>query len=565
MKHIYQITAVAAMLILASCSSNSKEDYISVPDSNTASGVTSANGEADGFSYSLNNLSVNPGAVVINEGDAVVDAVGEGSIALSAVPDATAGKLAEGAVLYVKTAAYTGLLKIESANNLGGGKVELTTSQAQLGELFNGGEIEMSLDLTKAAEAQKTRAQAEYGFSHELFNLTDEYDLGSGFKFSPSAKAELSLKFKIAFNPFQPQPSGVSVVFEIRPSINPYLSFEGSLNKNISFDLADYIPESLLEMLRELSFDYDIPIELMGVQLTTLSTTIGLSNINIPNYIEINSMAASKLSFGINGSFKIGYELSINGLNVRSTPIYENGITFGMPFDIEVLGELITKTDVIIEPKITVLSGAYTITGDVAFGLSTFTQAEMKHSLPYKYEGYQNNLALALSSRGEFYAKANIDVLGLTSLEVINMKEELWNIGETDKVVTFSDLSWRVTNTTSAGVLAMNYKTNFTAGYSYLLKGKKVPSKLFISYEVYQENGTTRITSVVDQEITPFDVTDGTFSFSLDVPFVSLYIVTQKTSWLKNVTIKDEAGYAYAGFLNTSTGGVENSFKIVRP
>jgi len=111
------------------------------------------------------------------------------------------------------------------------------------------------------------------------------------------------------------------------------------------------------------------------------------------------------------------------------------------------------------------------------------------------------------------------------------------------------------------------YSTDFTLKYKYPIPAKKIPNKLYISYDVYTDNGTTKITSVTDYEITPSEVTADSFKFKLGIPFRLggiLLLTPQSKSYMKNIVIKDNNGFVYEGIFNSSTNQVENTIEIKR-
>jgi hypothetical protein len=88
-----------------------------------------------------------------------------------------------------------------------------------------------------------------------------------------------------------------------------------------------------------------------------------------------------------------------------------------------------------------------------------------------------------------------------------------------------------------------------------------------ISYDVFQDNGTTKITTVTDHEISLTGITADSFKFQLGVPFKlgGLLLTTpQSKSFIKNIVIKDHKGYVYNGIFNSSKNIVENEFEIKR-
>lgn len=559
MKKILFLSMAASLLLFFSCSS---EQYTGdEPETPQSPNAVNGNGNADGVAYSLRNLTLNPDVVVLNSNNATLVS-SEQELADGIVKVNSAASINAGDVLYIRTGEYTSLKKVSSIKKNGSQTYELQTVQAHLGELFQGGEITLSVDMYEAAKAFDAKNPGLRSTAPAIdkmydFNLMEEYQWGEAFKFNPSTNLKVGLYMSMSFGKSQILPSQMTTYFEIRPTMNPLFSFAGSVNETYSDDIVRFIPEQLIDFLKQQEFDIDIPINVLGIE--SIPAKVKIKDINIPTTIEANLAKATDLTFGVNGSYKMGYTLDINGLNAKFTPIYENSIGTKAPSASQLQGELLTNTEVIIVPDISMLDGLYKITGDIVFGFKSETNSNV-------------NTAQATSnfgSKGVFSSRMTVlvDLLIMKlPVEIFNSDEELWNIGTFNKQLTFSDLSWKVSSKYTSNILLVSrmYETDFSVSYKYSIPGKKIPGELFISYDVYQDNNSTKIQTVTDQSITPENVTSDSFTFKLNIPYKNKIISYQTKSYLKNIVIRDHNGYVYEGIYNTSKGINENSFAIQR-
>ncbi len=529
-----------------SCSKEMPVDPVVMQESN----VISRSGEANGVAYSLNNLALNPDVIVLNADNSTLSgSVGE--LAEGIVKIETDIHLSEDDVLYIRSGEYTGLRKISSVSQISSGKYLLETTSAQLGELFQGGNIELSLDIQ-----QMTRAAWGFDESYVIIDAMDEYNW-EGLTYNPSTNVRLALNMQMEFSKWQLLPSKFSTYFEITPTLNPYISSKGALNNVYTNDISELIPAEVIDFLEQREFQIDIPINTLGIE--SIPATLRIDDIKMPTRIEANLSGQTDFSFSVGGSYKAGYAIDIAGFKATVKPIYENNITSNISnVAASMPGELLTNAEIVITPSISVLDDLYTISGDIVFGLKT-------------ENGGSVNLkdAPSFSSKGTMTSRMTILVdliLTKVPVDLFNNGRELWGVGSLDKTVVYSDLSWKVGSKYSTNILLLSrmYETDFTLKYAYPILGKKIPDQLFISYEVYQDNGTTRIQSVKDQAIAPTDITDGSFKFKLSIPYKSKLLSYQTTSYLKNIVIRDANGYEYEGIFNSGKGVKENSFAIKR-
>ncbi|MDR3142053.1 MAG: hypothetical protein LBU37_10060 [Tannerellaceae bacterium] len=560
--------------------------------------VENKNGESDGVGYAVHGVSMVSDVISLTEKDVTFNSTAEeisaGLLNLSEVSAELGVSLKKDNILYIRLGEYTGLKKIIDVETAGEGVYRLETARAQLGEVFRGGTIDVSVDLLKASVArEESRLRSGKTYSCEILNLQDEYDLGNGFKYNPATDINMTYTFRMAFSRTQVLPAEITNVFEVQLAVNPALSFAGSFNSISSYELSEYIPQALLDYLKAQSFDFKIPINTLGID--SLAATLKIKDIKMPLNIEANLSNQSLLSYGLNGNYRTGYTVAIKGTKPTVTPIYENNLVATNPSISDTYGELLTSAKIDITPDISVLDGAYSVDGTLSFENKTSTYGNI--SLPGKEPAFGSKSVNLIK------LMANIDLILLKiPVTVINTEEELWNIGTIVKSVVYSDLKYSLPSSYTddygilgsiiqAGSFKRTYKdTEFALNYKYPILGKKIPDELIISYDIYAENGTTQLTSVKDAVIRPSDITAKSFKFKQDVLFsgettyekigeekkkigfititVPIYgYVTRCESkcYLKNIVIKDSNGYVYEGIFNTAKNVVENSIELIRP
>ncbi len=552
MKKNLPILLLSALALAFFSCSKEEPVKLNVPVAEQPANVVTAKGQTDGVAYSLDNLALNPEVIVLNADNSRLLSSAE-ELAAGVIKVSTDLPIYEESVLYIRSGEYTGLRKVASVSQSAPGSYLLETTPAQLGELFEGGEIGLELDLQEI-----TRAVYGIDRSREILDLQDEYRW-EGLTYNPATNVKLAMNMQMEFKKSQLLPNRFSTWFEITPTLSPYMSTTGALNQVYSKDISELIPVELLEFLENLEFDFDIPIGVLGIE--SLPAKIRINDINIPTRIETNLSARTDFSFNVNGSYKVGYEINISGLKATTKPIYENSLVAEVPsMAANMPGELLTNAEVVITPSVSVLDDLYTVSGDITFGFKTETAGNAS----------LQRAATKFATKGVFTSRMNLLVdliLTKVPVNVFSDEKELWNTGSFDKGVEFSNLSWKVSSKYSNNLLMLSrlYETDFTLNYSYPIQGKRVPDELLISYEVYQDNNKTRIQSVTDQVIVPTNVTADSFKFKLNIPYKDklLMLSFQSTSYLKNIVIRDRNGYEFTGILN-SKGEIENSFTIKR-
>ncbi|GHT13738.1 hypothetical protein FACS189426_19080 [Bacteroidia bacterium] len=601
MKQNYCLSALFASLLLLTTACEKNE----IPENDFSDQVrpkvslTNTKGAADGVSYSLQGVSMNPDVVSISEKNARIESTKQelsaGTLKLSELSDDLSASLNAGSILYVKTDDFTALKKITGINATAGGVYSLQVEQAHLGEIFEEGTIDLSVDLYEAALAKQEKTGLRAGGLLNRFyelDFQDEYDLGAGFRYNPATNIKMSYNMKLSFVRNQILPSEFSSIFELQVAINPALNFAGSFNSIDNYELSQYIPEALLDYIKSQSFDFKIPINMLGID--SLAATLKVKDIKMPLRVEANLSNQTAFSYGLNGNYKIGYSVAIKGTTPKITPVYENNLVATNPSPSDTYGELLTSSTIDITPDISILDGAYSVDGTLSLENRTSTYGNI--SLPGQ--------APVSGSRGVNITKliANIDLILIKiPVTVLNTEEELWNIGTIVKSVVYSDLKYTLPssytddygplgNVVQVGSFKRTYKnTEISLNYKYQILGKKIPDELTISYDVYAENGSTKLASVQDAVIRPSDITANSFKFKQDIFFsgettyektgeqkvkVGFITITvpvygnvtrcQSKSYLKNIVIKDNNGYVYEGIYNTAKGVVETSIELKR-
>jgi len=572
MKKIYFFSMVILSLLMMSCNQDSYTDDLGLEGDlpQQSGGTINKSGAVDGLTYTLQNISVNPDLLILKDDEVSFTGTDgelkQGIIQITSIPVDLAQKLVTGTVMYIRKGDYTAIRKIETVTADLAGGYRLETSQAQLGEAFEGGSIDLSVNLYEKSIVEEVNSprlkSARYGvdYIHELINITNTYNWG-GFQYNPSTNVKMLLNMGLSFKKGQMLPSRLSTVFEMQLNINPSLDFTGSYNNKYQDDLVKYVPRQMIDFLKAQEFKIDIPINALGIE--SLPATLTIKDINIPTEIEANLSKESSFNYAMNGSFKVGYAIDVKGLKATYTPIYENTIVTKNPSALSLNGELLTKSEIVIVPNIALLDNAYNVSGDIKFGVETTSNGNIV--LPGKTPVF--------GSKGVFTSGMNVLVdliLIKVPINIFNSQTELWNIGTIDKTITYYDLAWNVTSQNTTNILAGTrlYTTDFTLNYKYPILGKHIPEKLYISYEVYQQDGKSRLLTIKDAIIEPANVTANSFTFKFNIPYKKeggIFSTKYQTkSFIKNIVIKDDKGYVYEGIFNTSKNIIENSFEINR-
>lgn len=553
---------MAAVFFIASCSED--KPYEENSESPESSSLINKKGEIDGLSYSLKDVEVNPEVIMVNEENAsLVSMKGDSitcTITLASVSHELSKSLLIGNVLYICTDTYAGIHKIEKVQVERDSYI-LETSQAQLGEVFQGGTMDLSLDLGKASRAlaqkkQDSRGALSQDYFSEILDINDTYNCG-GFDYSPTVNVKMNLSSKIDFSRKQLLPSQVSVIFELQTVNNYLLNFAGPASQDYNKNTMDYLSKDLLNSIKSQEFDINIPIYMFGIRYVPAKFKI--TDVRIPTEIRANIFRESNFECGMSGGFKMGYIMDITGFKGRFTPVSENNLSVlfqGIP---NLHGELYTQSDIIITPKISILWNAFSISSDITFGMKTESNGDIEVAPGITLYG----------SKGTFISKMDFLlnlVIAKFPIQGSSNEVPLWDLGTVDKTVTYANLMSNVTSKYTTNVFARtrSYETYFQLYYNYLIPGKKIPDVLYISYDVYDVNLKSKLESVIDKTIFPANVTANSFTFHFPIPFKKDGIKYQTTSYLKNIVIRDRYGYTYQGIYDSVNNTVQNSVAIYR-
>ncbi len=549
MKKFYLFLSVVSTLILFSCNDDSHGDLSSTTTDQTR--IINKSGSADGVDYTLKNLSVNPNLVKITAKNATISSsaseMQNGKFSFEISSDELSEKLVPGNILYLISENNTVYFRKITQVFPNGNNYVLETTEAYIGDLFNGGSIELSVNTQEAEKALKSRntsliaARENYNnsFTFDIFNHIGEYKSG-GFTLNPNTSISSTLNMKIGFGKSQILPNEIEVYYQINSAINPYFTFDGATNKTFSYDLSKNIPANLLDLLKKIEIDIDIPT---GDFLGDIPATISIDEINIPMEVEANVAKSSHFAINTNGTFKIGFAY-YNGVPGKTSHfIYENSITNAKIAEADITGEVISDMKIAIKPKIKLFdTNLLDVKGNITFGVNTFSIGNGSITQPN-----------AFASTGNFYSSGTFSfgALGLTlyTTDLFKDNKELWNIGNFTKTMTISNFrNGKASVLPCSGLYSYSYEV--TLDYKYPITGKMLSGDLEMTYDVYADNGTILETGKTIK-ISPKNITATSFNFSLCVPFRKINIFSiAKTSYIRNITIKDANGYIATGIIN---------------
>lgn len=564
------IKSVALLLVLFSFSACKKEIVSDVeqPGIETPSNgeTITKEGNSEGVKYSFKDVALNSDLLTLNKENIELKSNSEelkdGLVKFKVTDDEVLSKLTENRIVFISTNDNTYLKKITSITKKGTSDYELTTTVAELGEAFDGGEINVTFDLENYSETKKLGAlnigDLDKNYLFNILDLQDTYNKW-GFEYSPATKVNMSIDVKIKFGKLKVVPSEVSSTFILNMNVNPKFAFKDKLNHNINEDLMNLLPKSILDRMREKDYEVNIPLNVAGIG--NIPIIINLQDIYLPTTIDANLNTPGELTYGINGIVKIGTTLKINGLKITNSPIFDNSLKFTQPTKTTFDGELMASTGIILKPSISILNNSFKVGGDFNLAFDTESQGTVTSAKKSTF-----------ASIGTFKANSKLDLdlsIAKRTVEILNKEKQLWKIGKIEKSIEFSNLRSKVSSTNTTNILksTRSYITNFDLNYKYSVSGKKIPSELFITYDIYQSNGK-KIETIKNLSIKPQSITSSGFSFSLNIPFKKsggIFSTSYETeSYIKNITITDNAGYTYKGILNPTTKKVENSFLIKR-
>jgi len=532
-------------LILISCNN---EETDSLPELKSPQNPAAFNkkGIVDGVSYSYNNVVLNPNVVgLTNENATLVSSkeeISQGIIKLSGLASEISGHLATGKIVYIQIDGYTDIRKIESIHMGDTDICILNTTQSGLEELFEEGSIDISFDIN---ETLKT--YAENGYSHltelNILNLFDEYDLGNGLTFSPNTELKMIFSANIEFKKisFFTKISKLTSVFELHSNFVPSMNFVNATNTDYSFDLVDYIPQSVIELLKKQHFEYEIPIPNDILLIGGMSIPVGLkiADIHIPTYIEANLSKKTDLSFGFEGRLKMGYTYDASANKTYS--IFENSLKAVNPTNIDIDGELLSNMSIDIIPEISIVSTQINaIKGNISLGINTLTASS-----------YDVSNGFTSGSTGTFNPQMGVEIdliLAKPSFNLPLPSSELWNNGVFNKRLSINKVEGNVTNSYKTNLTNREYATNFTFYYEYPdFPLKKISPEIEISYDIYASNNSLlQSKQKTSLKLKKEDITNREFKITFDIPFRRTKLIPltyDSNSIIRNIVITDKNGY----------------------
>ncbi len=541
MRKILLMASVALSALMFSCSESIQDNIIDDGNTNQPTrGINHSGENNEGLRYSLNNVIINPKIVSLNNENSDFISNLNGVYTVEINDSELAPNIKEGNILYLSLDGNAHLKTIVSAKNSGANVYEIETTDAYLGDLFESGSIEFSIDMQKAEEKLKKNSMVlrstpyEQTFTFDILNYIEEYN-NNGLVFNPNTSVKTIFNVKLTFDgKSKVMPSEFIFTYEIKPEFNPYLTFNKSVNHEFAIDMIDYVPADLVKLLEEIELNIEIPAGTLG----NIPAKVTVNKINFPSYIFANVAADSNLSYNTAGSFKIGYAYYSNTSSNKSHFIYENTMTSTGIADINIRGEVITDMNLVITPKVSIIDDLLlSATSKISYGFETVTSSTLSTS----------NKTIA-GSRGTFKSSATFDIyslgINIFSTELFKENKDIWNIGEFDNSMTFSNLKMDKPTKTPCGLLSYNY--NITLNYKYPIAGKKVPGTLEITYDVYDDKNAL-LKKGERSVFTPYNLTESNLKFNLCIPFrADAWAWTagfmKPLSYIRNAVITDSYG-----------------------
>jgi hypothetical protein len=556
---------IASFITLTSCSSDNDLGKDLSATANDPSRVINASGSADGVTYKLQDLTVNPDLTKISSENATISSseadMEKGKFEVEASSSEMSEKLISGNLIYLTSDSgkvyFRKISNVTKNNN----SFSLETTDAYIGDLFQGGSIELSMDVQeseKALNSKKTslltaRGNYDNTFTYDIFNNVKDYK-SNGFTLSPNTSVNSTLNIKIGFGKSKLLPNEIEVYYQINSAINPFFTFDGAVNKKYAYNLIDNVPANILDLLKKVEIDVDIPA---GDLLGDLPAKISIDEISFPMEVQANVTKASHFAINSNGTFKIGFAY-YNGIpGKKSHFIYENNITNAKVTESDLVGEVISDMKITIKPKIKLLdSNILDIKGNIVFGIKSSTIGNGSISQ-----------TSAFASTGDFYSSGvfSFGALGINAYttELFNENKSLWNVGNYNKTMTVSN--FRSVKTSSLPCSGLySYGFDITLDYKYPLAGKALSGNLQVTYDVYSDTGTVLETAKT-VTVAAKDITANSFKFNLCIPFRKINILSvAKTSNIKNIVIKDANGYTATGVINPATNSVYPQMTVTK-
>lgn len=538
MKKIYYFVSLFWALMLFSCS----EDIINETETNEPmpAGAINKSAEVDGVSYTLKGITLNPQVISLNTTNSTFISSAENTFNVEIPSSDVSANLVAGNTLYLQTGDTTYLKNITAVSAVGSAFV-IETEDASLSDLFQSGSLELSVDIEEAENVLKRKnarlksAGFENGVTFDILNAIQEYKSGS-FAVSPNTSVKAFFNVKLGFGGrLIKTPNEVVVTYELQTAFNPYMTFAASVNKDYQADLINLVPENLMDLLKSIEIEVDLPLGDLG----TLPAKVSIADIKFPMNIAANLSGAADLRFNVNGTFKVGYAYYKNIAGKTSHQIYENTMIVSEYPDLKLNGEILSDTKIIITPSISLIdAGLLKASSDIMFGISTETSGGIE-ALTQEHIG---------GSKGTFYSEGTISVssLGITLFKTDLFKEttELWNAGAFDKSFTLSNLKIAKPSKVICALRSYNYE--MTVGYRYPILGKVISDEIEVTYDVYDDSKKL-LAGGQKVIINPYNVTDNSFTFNLCVPFkIDAFAFTagftKKTGYIRNLKVTDAFG-----------------------
>lgn len=543
MKKIYLLFGFIPMLLAYSCQNEpafeEPQDQTEIPGD-----AINQTGGTEGMQYTLENLVVNPDLVVVNDSNSTLVGV-EGDVVKVAMKEAFTFNV--GDLVFF---GYEGnqMLKVVEGVAQEGNVFTLTTVNGEFGNMFESGKMQIAVSLDKLIESEETRADG--GKYCTILDLNGTYNLGD-LTFNPNTYVGMYVYYTIEFKKWQLLPAQASLHFGMDVNITPQLIFEKAINKTIEFDLIDYVPGFLIDLLKKQEFGTSIEVPLIG----ELETKFSVGEISMPVTFEVNADKFSVFSFGYGGGIYAGIDIYRNGLKVERQPYFENTLSKFYPtLNLNSFaGEVNTNAEVVITPNFTVLNQEVGfVSGTLTFGLRTMSNY---NELDIKEDGEPVADYLRYGTKGVFQTKLDVSVFNLINERVIDKEQVLWNIGEMNSAY-FDNLQYTKAGGISSLLDFSRAPLDCTLAYWYDVPGKKIPEKLTIKFDWYYDFIATGIKGgSYMQEVTTTDNGDGTFSFTMDIPFFGFGAIASKKTEIDNIVIQDDYGY---------TGTLDGRYTIKR-
>ena len=518
---------------LFSCSNEEQltvdQNHILTPNSS----VINTSGENAGVSYKVKDLAIDPNIVFLNKSNVSLisstDELNAGILKLSNVSQNILPTLSAGTIAYVNIDKYASVREISSITQEND-NITLYTAEGSLSDVFPDGSIGFTMDFNPETLAS---TRGSISKEHDFLNIDEVFDLGDDFKCAFKSNLKMAFDVTLTFKKGQISPTELSIICKATPNFDTQFTGYKSFNKTYEENFRKFIPEQIMDILKNYEIDYNIPV----TSDIELPVKIKLEEIDIPVYIDANLSNETDFKLGLQGSFKTGFTYTANGWNRDIKGVYENNLNATLPDTQSLNGELITDIRLIITPKITVTNDITAI-GQITLGVSS----ESNNYMSFAEKP-------VVGSKGSFITKANVDVnmpiLGKIPVTLANETRELWNVGTIKKELLITNITPNVTSKYSEIFRTVRqYQTDFTVNYKYPIRGKKITSEVEITYEVPTIlGGWDKKTRTLEAK----NITENSFKFTVDIPFYWKVISILRGEWrtdskIRNIIVKDKYG-----------------------